>query len=677
MGNKKPLVSIIVLNLNGLRDTKKCIKSIFNNTKYGNFEILILDNGSKKNEAIKLSSAFGKRIKTYRSDTNLGYTGGNNLLLKKTNGKYVLLLNNDTSVENNWLSPLVNLLENDRKIAVVQPKILQMSRKRYFDYAGAAGGYIDKYGYPFTRGRVFDTLEKDVGQYDNVCEIFWASGAACIIRKSIVGRIGGLFSENLFNYMEEIDFCWRVWNRGYKVVFTPSSVVYHKGAATSRKNLTKKRFWEHRNNLLIISRNLDRKSLLKIMLPRFLLEIATYFGYLAKREYRNILALFLAHLNYSTKFIMTRYKRNRLPNQENLPIYPGSIAYEYFVKRVRKFSDLNWDSKQSISFLIFNTKVSGGIKVIAKHAAALKKSGHAVNIYKIYGGQNNVFEQIKIKPKSIVNVLFNRKTDVLVATYWPTSYLAYILPAKQKYYLIQDWEVDFHKNQALRLLARLSYLLPIKMLVVSDYLKQKIKRYNTKTEVKIVPNAVIDTSVFKPKRQRSQTAGDKKVIKVLSVVSWYQHHKGPDILSQAVVELKKIHLNYHFTLVSKEKKAYAPVFDKFISNPKQETIANLYRNSDILLSTSRTEGFFLPGLEAMTCGCLFVTTDSGGVREYANKSNSIVLERVQNLWEKDVINRVVRNPAKYDKLVARGYQKAQEYSEKNLESKLNKLYFQQ
>ena len=197
----KPKVTIIIINFNGLTDTVRCLQSVKNIT-YSNLEVIIIDNGSDNKEGEMLLKKYGKNIKVFILDKNTGFTGGNNLAYQKAKGKYIILLNNDTEVTPGFIEPLIELLENDKKIAVAQPKIKMLSKKNYFDYAGAAGGYIDKYGYPFTRGRIFETKEKDSGQYDKESVIFWASGAACVIRKSAIKRIGGLFDPVFFNYME-------------------------------------------------------------------------------------------------------------------------------------------------------------------------------------------------------------------------------------------------------------------------------------------------------------------------------------------------------------------------------------------------------------------------------------------------------------------------------------------
>ncbi len=343
----KPLVSIIILNFNGSTDTVKCLGSL-KKTKYTNYEIILIDNGSVKNELplirTKLKGNILNKIRYFRLNSNLGFTGGNNWGIKKVRGKYIVLLNNDTLITPSWLEPLVLLLESDKNIAVAQPKIKMMQNKKYFDYAGAAGGFIDKYGFPFTRGRIFNTQEKDMGQYNGTCQIFWASGAACIIRKSVIKKVGGLFSENLFNYMEEIDFCWRVWRAGFKVIFTSNSEVYHKVAATAGKNIELKRFWEHRNNLYILVRNLERKDLVMTLTVRIFFELIAYPYYFISRQSIFIPPLFKAHLNFIKNGLYLRRMRNRKLTNGNIPIYPRSILINHYLMRKKYFTDLKWSS---------------------------------------------------------------------------------------------------------------------------------------------------------------------------------------------------------------------------------------------------------------------------------------------------------------------------------------------
>lgn len=340
---KFPKVNIVILNFNGLSDTIKCLKSVLK-TKYPNFKILVADNGSKINEIKLLKQVIhDKKITFLRFSKNYGFSGGNNRIVKKLKSKYVVLLNNDTEVTPGWLNPLVKTLEIDKKIAVVQPKILWLENKRYFDYAGACGGYLDKFGYPFTRGRLFDTIEKDENQYNKPQDILWASGAAIIIRKKIIDKIG-LFDEIFFNYMEEIDFCFRVIRNGFKIVSQPKSVVYHKVAGSARKKIFKKRFWEHRNNLLMILKNYPSKDLLLIFPQRLLLEYLSFFYYLLSGRLFFAMAVLASQASVLTAAysIIKKRKFNNINTNAYFKkyIYPNSVVFDYFILGKKKYSQL-------------------------------------------------------------------------------------------------------------------------------------------------------------------------------------------------------------------------------------------------------------------------------------------------------------------------------------------------
>lgn len=340
----KALVSILVLNHRGVEDTIECVRSVLKST-YKNIEVLILDNGSGIKEFTRLKSELtNPKVKVFRSKKNLGFTGGNNLLSKKTKGKFIVLLNNDTVVDKKWLTHLLKMFVAYPNVAVVQPKIRYFYNKTYFDYAGAAGGFIDSFGYPFTRGRIFNSIEKDRGQYNKITPIFWASGAACVIKKSIIKKVGGLFKLDFFNYMEEIDFCWRIHNKGYSVFYCPSALVFHKVAATAKKYMFSKRRWEHRNNLLLLFYNLNPIEKTTKIAVRFLFEIFTYIYYLSHGHLRTVLSLFLAHVGFIIKAIL--YKRKAPITKDfkllsELPIYKGSIVIDYFIKGRKLFSQLN------------------------------------------------------------------------------------------------------------------------------------------------------------------------------------------------------------------------------------------------------------------------------------------------------------------------------------------------
>lgn len=321
-----------------------CLKSVLNST-YNNFNIVLVDNGSRNNEAKLFKTYFSdKRLSVIRLENNLGFTGGNNYVIGITKSKYVVLLNNDTIVDKYWLSFLVNKMEENPLIAVAQPKIRLMYDKNSFDYAGAAGGFIDKYGYPFTRGRMFNTLEIDNGQYNDEREIFWASGAAVIIRRKVISKVGGLFDTTFFNYMEEIDFCWRVWKKGYKVFFVPKSIVYHKVAATSKNNLFKKRFWEHRNNLILILKNSNKNEFIKILGVRIMFEIITYIYYLITGKFKYFFALLYAHIDFLRLLILNDYHNDKNTKFNIIPIFKKSIVIQYYLCRKKYFWQLDFDT---------------------------------------------------------------------------------------------------------------------------------------------------------------------------------------------------------------------------------------------------------------------------------------------------------------------------------------------
>ncbi|OGM11469.1 hypothetical protein A2Z22_00260 [Candidatus Woesebacteria bacterium RBG_16_34_12] len=670
-----PKVSIIILNYNGIAETIKCLNSL-KKTKYNNFEIIVIDNGSEKNENNLIAKNFPKFAKIYRLEINLGFTGGNNWALKKTKGKYIVLLNNDTIVDPNWLTPLVRLLEKDRKIAIVQPKIKLMNKKSFFDYAGAAGGYIDRYGFPFTRGRIFNTQEKDSGQYDGEFPIFWASGAACIIRKSIIKKVGGFFNENLFNYMEEIDLCWRVWRAGYKVMFTSTSVIYHKVAATAGKNVIQKRYWEHRNNLYILVRNLTKKEAIKILPIRFLLELIAYVYYIISKQKPFIKSLFLAHKDFIKNGFYIRLYRNRDLNHKTIPIYPGSIIFDHYIKKKKYFTDLRWSAKGNFSFLVYKNSQNTGSEVIFKMANKLIDKGFSARIYTLFGNKQNWYE-LNTSFRNIFHSFFQFKPDYLISTFWPTAYILPFMRSNKKYFFSQDWGPSLHEFILFKILAKNAYKIPANIIVHSNFLEEKVKENNRNSQVYKIKYNVLGNEFkryIKNKNISKQKKSNKK-IKILSVISWYTYCKGLDNLEEIITNLHKKYKNYYFTLVSREKKSFTNNIDKFVSNPSKSQIAKLYNDSDIFLSTSRTEGMPITGLEAMACGCLFITTDSGGVKNYAiNDYNSIIISQPKDIWEKKIIEHLFKNEKKVEMLINNGYKTANQYWEDNIIEDFHKIF---
>ncbi|MCK4755289.1 MAG: glycosyltransferase family 2 protein, partial [Calditrichia bacterium] len=222
--NREPLVSILVLNYNGKKFLKECFDSILKST-YPNFEIALVDNNSS-DDSVAYTQADYPMVKIVQTHRNAGYSRAYNIAFREVQGKYYILLNNDVVVAENWLEPLVNVAESDSKIGALQPKIRSLIDDGYFEYAGASGGFMDKYGYPFLRGRIFYTIERDEGQYDDKSFVFWTSGAAMFVRAEALEKSGDL-DEDFVHHMEEIDLCWRLHLVDYRLKVIPESVIYH------------------------------------------------------------------------------------------------------------------------------------------------------------------------------------------------------------------------------------------------------------------------------------------------------------------------------------------------------------------------------------------------------------------------------------------------------------------
>lgn len=377
---KFPSVTVIILNHNGLEDIKECLKSLLE-TKYKNFSILLIDNGSLVNEANIIKKEFhNKKLKVIRFNKNLGFSGGNNRAIKKSHSKYLVLLNNDVKVSANWLSELVNTVEKDKTIAVCQPKIKSFFYPNFFEYAGGSGGFIDKLGYPYARGRIGFHLEEDIGQYDSIKEIVWASGSCFFIRKKVLHQTG-LLSSDFFFYHEETDLCLRIKRLGYKIISVPKSIVWHKGAATSKKNLGKRIFFVHRNALLLIARNFSLRTLIWLMPLRIVLDFFSLGLYLLDNQSNSSFSVLSAHLSFLMKIPNILKFRLSFKPKKNINIekelFPISIFWEYFFKKKRRFSEiagnnnnntklmyydkmLNFNNKQKIKKVLSNQLIARG-----------------------------------------------------------------------------------------------------------------------------------------------------------------------------------------------------------------------------------------------------------------------------------------------------------------------------
>ena len=265
-----PEVAIVILHYEGFEGLCKCIDSVLL-SRYSNLRVFLVDNGSVDGSVGRAEERYRDRINLLKLQGNLGFVRGYNVALKQIFSDYVVLLNDDTIVEPDWLNALVSVAESDGKIGACQPKLRWLSHPSYFEYNGACGGMLDSCAVPFTRGRLFDRAEQDLGQYDTSVDVFWASGAAMFLRRDALVEADFL-DEMFYAHMEEIDLSWRLRLRGYRVVSVPSSVVYHLGGGTS---LGSKSFLKHRNNLLMMVKNYSATSLLKYLPLRFLLDMAS------------------------------------------------------------------------------------------------------------------------------------------------------------------------------------------------------------------------------------------------------------------------------------------------------------------------------------------------------------------------------------------------------------------
>ena len=330
-------VAVIILNWNGEKLLREFLPSVVKNTNTDLGRVVVVDNHSTDGSWICLEQEFPD-VERVLFEDNFGFAGGYNRAIEMIEAEYVVLLNSDVEVAPGWLEPLVAVLDRDERVAAVQPKILAYRDKKKFEYAGAAGGYIDYLGFPFCRGRVMDTTEQDDGQYDDEVDVFWATGASLCIRRDVYRATGGL-DEAFFAHMEEIDLCWRLKNGGYTLKVVPSSVVYHLGGGSLPMNHPKKLFLNYRNNLLMLHKNLCAKQRKKIFFARVLLDTMAGGLFLLKGQWSNTRSVIRAYKAF-------REMRKVYPVPERSVslsgIYPRSIVLDYFLRGKKKFSDLNF-----------------------------------------------------------------------------------------------------------------------------------------------------------------------------------------------------------------------------------------------------------------------------------------------------------------------------------------------
>lgn len=334
-----PRVAIVILNWNGQKLLEQFLPSVLN-TSYPNCEIVVADNGSTDN-SVKFIEQHYPSIHLIQLPNNLGYAGGYNQALQQVTADYYVLLNSDVEVSPSWIDPMVTLLESNKNIGACQPKLLSWKQKDHFEYAGAAGGWIDVLGYPFAKGRVLEYCEKDNNQYDKPEPIFWASGAALFIRASTFHVLHG-FDSFFFAHQEEIDLCWRAQLAGHKIFSCPTSVVWHVGGSTLPAGNSQKTFLNYRNNHLMLLKNLPLSQLLWVIPVRFALDAVAAWKALLSGDPGYWLAVARAHFAIMD-WLMSSKSNNLFPEKRKSPlqgVFKGSILWKYYVKGQKTFTEI-------------------------------------------------------------------------------------------------------------------------------------------------------------------------------------------------------------------------------------------------------------------------------------------------------------------------------------------------
>ena len=337
--------AVVILSYNGRKWHELFLPLIVSEAISG-YEVVIADNASTDDTQEWIRETFPS-VHVLHIPVNRGFTGGYVAALKQIQAKYYILLSADFEVTQGWYSPLYNALDRTPMLAACQPKVRYWRERDSFEYAGAAGGFMDKWGYLFCRGRIFNTLEKDEGQYDDDCDVFWATGGCLAIRADLYHEMGGL-DEDLYAHMEEVDLCWRLKNAGYRIGYVGSSTVYHVGGSVISYGSPQKLYYNYRNSLVLILKN-ERASRLLWLLPwRMILDGISAVQLIAGGQYKGVATIFKAHMHFYRRF--GKWMRHRKaaqavvkgkkPNMSGR--YSGSIVWAYFAQGKKKFSQLGW-----------------------------------------------------------------------------------------------------------------------------------------------------------------------------------------------------------------------------------------------------------------------------------------------------------------------------------------------
>lgn len=329
--------AVVILNYNGKKFLEDFLPVVIEKSM-AVADVWVADNNSSDSSVEMLREKF-PQVKVLINKKNGGYATGYNQALKQIEAEYYVLLNSDIEVTDNWIEPVIDLMDNDKSIAACQPKILSFYEKDKFEYAGASGGYIDKLGYPFCRGRLFQSLETDNGQYDDAVEVFWASGACMFVRSKVFHESGGL-DDDFFAHMEEIDLCWRMKNNGYKIMVCPTSKVYHVGGGTLPKNSPRKTYLNFRNNFSLLYKNLPSNRMFQVFTIRLLLDGVAGIKFLLEGGFADFTAVIKAHFYFYRNIPKLNRKRKLLKQNKVSQVYEGNIVVQHYLKRKKKYSDL-------------------------------------------------------------------------------------------------------------------------------------------------------------------------------------------------------------------------------------------------------------------------------------------------------------------------------------------------
>ncbi len=324
-------IAVVLLNWNGQKLLEQFLPAL---VQYSPEATLYLADNASTDDSVAFVKASFPTIQIIENSSNLGFAGGYNIALKTIDAEILALVNTDVEVTKNWLVPIIETFKTEPKTAIIQPKIRDFKNPEFFEYAGAAGGFIDQLGYPFCRGRIFDSLEKDVAQYEDDCEIFWASGACFFIRNTVYKELGG-FDADFFAHQEEIDLCWRAKNRGYTIKYNSKSIVYHIGGATLNQGNPRKTFLNFRNSLFTLTKNLPQKKLFYVLFIRLILDGIAGVRFLWQGKWKHVFAILKAHFSFYFLFVSI-YKKRDVNQMENY-YEMKSVVISYYLRKKTVF----------------------------------------------------------------------------------------------------------------------------------------------------------------------------------------------------------------------------------------------------------------------------------------------------------------------------------------------------